>query len=172
MSARVTPVQRRSMARPDAQQGRRIVVMHRVPPSRPDASPAGARCADMRDRGVVPFGDGCLDIGQRRLVDRLGRDLLLRNKAFELLCALHDGPGQVVARGELLDLVWSGIHVTDDNVTQCVAEISRQRRYISGTAVRTVSRHGYALDLAAPAPRLPVLAVSQLRALGHGAADT
>jgi DNA-binding winged helix-turn-helix (wHTH) protein len=120
-------------------------------------------------RSVISCGEGRLDIGQRRLLDGQGRELPLRNKSFDLLRALLQRSGQVVTRAELLDHVWPETHVTDDNVTQCVVEIRRQLRHIPGMRVRTVSRHGYALEVSMAAARDP-LAAARLSVPDDGAA--
>lgn len=122
-----------------------------------------------RGSGPIPCGEGRLDPARRRLLDGRGRELPLRNKSFELLRVLLERAGQVVTRDELLDLVWPGIHVGDDCITQGVVEIRRQLRQIPGPRLRTVHRHGYVLEGAARTGPAPVLAVARFDALGEGA---
>ena len=77
-------------------------------------------------------------------------------------------------RGELLDLVWGAVHVTDDSVTQCVTQIRRALGGRAGVQLRTMSRRGYMLELAQPSgpPEAypPRVAVSPF--VGLGSEDT
>ena len=67
----------------------------------------------------------------------------LSPRAMRLLETLAETPGEVVDRGTLLDAVWPGVTVTDESLTQAVAEL---RRALSDrTAVETVARAGYRL---------------------------
>lgn len=92
-----------------------------------------------------------LDLARRELRDARAWPVRLRGKTFDVLHVLLHRAGRLVTRRELLDLVWGEVHVTDDSVTQCVVEIRRALGAEAGVALRTVARHGYLLDIAAPA---------------------
>ncbi|MCI0754983.1 winged helix-turn-helix domain-containing protein [Roseomonas vastitatis] len=85
--------------------------------------------------------------------------------------AMHGG--QVVERGDLIEAVWSGIFITENGLSQCVAEI-RRALGADEMLLRTLPRRGYLLDIpppsmtpvpAAPAYSggIPVLAMLPLR---------
>jgi tetratricopeptide (TPR) repeat protein len=82
-------------------------------------SPA-AHTPPLRQR--LGFGPFTLDLGRAELL-RDGQALPLRPKAFDLLTALAQRPGQVVSKDELVAAVWPGVVVTDDSLTQCVYEL-------------------------------------------------
>ncbi len=79
-----------------------------------------------------------------------GAEVVLRPKTAQVLVCLVARCGQVVSRDDLIDAVWPGVHVTENGLTQCVAEI---RRALGPQAVllRTLPRRGYVLDIPPPA---------------------
>jgi DNA-binding response OmpR family regulator len=68
-----------------------------------------------------------LDPARGVLANPQGREAGLRPKSAEVLRYLAEKAGRVVSREELMQAVWPDIFVTDDNITQCVAEIRRSR---------------------------------------------
>ena len=108
-----------------------------------------------------------------------GVEVELRPKAAQVLSHLAERCGQVVAREELIEAVWPGVYVTENGLTQCVADI-RRALGPDEALLRTLPRRGYLLDIKPPdaaAPLLPtgpgaqrgtpVLAMMPLR-LPHG----
>jgi DNA-binding winged helix-turn-helix (wHTH) protein/TolB-like protein len=100
------------------------------------------------------FGAFALDRarGELRMAGQL---VMLRPKTFALLAYLADRPGQVVPKQELLDVIWPGLVVTDDSLTQAVSELrvaigDHERKWI-----RTLSRRGYLFDPAHAAQQQP-----------------
>jgi TolB-like protein len=92
------------------------------------------------------FGGYTLDPDRGRLVRPDSTEAALRPKSAEVLRHLADNAGQVVTRDALMAAVWPDVFVTDDSITQCVADI---RRALGGDApglVRTLPRRGYLLD--------------------------
>ena len=118
------------------------------------AGPAGRKDS-------LPFGGWTLDTRAGTLSQHGQPAARLRPKTAAVLAELLATPGVVVARNVLLDRVWPGLAVTDDSITQCVAEIRRALGE-DGPWLRTVPRRGYVMDL--PVPALPGLPV----ALGAG----
>ena len=103
-----------------------------------------------------------LDGGRVRL-DRAARQLWvagqlqkLGGRAFDLLLALVERRDRVVSKQELLDVVWPGLVVEENNLQVQVVTL---RRLIGAQAIATVSGRGYRLTLpvdAAPAAVGPV----------------
>ncbi len=81
----------------------------------------------------------------RRLLLRDGEPCAITPKAFSILLALLERPGEVVEKSELLERVWPGAFVTEANLTQnifslrkCLGERANENRYIV-----TVPGQGY-----------------------------
>lgn len=76
---------------------------------------------------------------------RNGEELHLKPKAFRLLLHLIQERDRLVTKEELMELFWKDTAVTDDALTQCVAEV---RRALGDTPrnslyLKTVPRMGY-----------------------------
>lgn len=91
------------------------------------------------------FGECAFDPRTRALT-RVGREVALRRKAFELLALLIERRPQVVSHAELRDRIWPGTYVSYSGLAGLVAELRhalgddrRRPRY-----VRTVPGVGYA----------------------------
>ena len=98
----------------------------------------------------VRFGEFTLDTERRKLF-RDDKVLHLPPKAFELLRALLDSRPSAVSKSELLERVWPGTFVSEDNLSTLVGTIrsalgdtERPSRFI-----RTVHGFGYAFEAAA-----------------------
>jgi DNA-binding winged helix-turn-helix (wHTH) protein/tetratricopeptide (TPR) repeat protein/TolB-like protein len=81
----------------------------------------------------------------RRLLSRDGEPVAVTPKAFSILLALLEKPGEVVEKTDLLERVWPGAFVTEANLTQnifslrkCLGERANDNRYIV-----TVPGQGY-----------------------------
>ena len=106
---------------------------------------------------------------ERRLLIR-GEPVPLGARAFDLLVALIEQRDRVVAKSELLERVWPGVVVEENNLT---VQISTLRKVLGQGAIATVAGRGYrftlpllddatpaaALPAAEPAPERPVIAV-------------
>jgi predicted ATPase/DNA-binding winged helix-turn-helix (wHTH) protein len=78
-------------------------------------------------------------------------------RALDLLLELVERRGQVVSKNELLELVWPGLVVEENNLQ---VHISALRKVLGAEAIQTVPGRGYRLTLsaspaAAPAPAAP-----------------
>ena len=126
-------------ARPRAGQSEGHGTMHgsALSPSRPDRNPR--------------FGVFELDLIAGCLRGRHGAEISLRPKSFELLRYLACNLNRLVSRDELMSAVWPDIFVTDDSITQCVAEIRRALGGEGQSLLRTVPKRGYILA-AEPGP--------------------
>ncbi|HET9208985.1 MAG TPA: tetratricopeptide repeat protein [Thermoanaerobaculia bacterium] len=81
----------------------------------------------------------------RRVLLRDGEPVAITPKAFSILLALLEKPGEVVEKSDLLEKVWPGAFVTEANLTQnifslrkCLGERANDNRYIV-----TVPGQGY-----------------------------
>jgi DNA-binding winged helix-turn-helix (wHTH) protein len=91
------------------------------------------------------FGSLELQPDQRRLlVD--GRPVALGSRAFDLLLALVERPGQLVTKNELLDRVWPGLVVEANNLQ---VQISTLRKLLGPRAIATIPGFGYRWALSA-----------------------
>ena len=93
------------------------------------------------------FGHIELRLGERRLfID--GQPVALGSRGFDLLKALVSKRDRVVGKDELLDEVWPGLVVEENNLQ---VQISGLRRVLGAQAIATVSGLGYRFTLA-PGP--------------------
>lgn len=76
----------------------------------------------------------------QRLLMRDGEQVTLRGRAFDLLVALVERAGRVVTRDELLDVVWPGLVVEDNNVAM---QVTALRKVLQGPLITTVPGRGY-----------------------------
>jgi predicted ATPase/DNA-binding winged helix-turn-helix (wHTH) protein len=80
-----------------------------------------------------------LQPAQRRLL-RDGVPVPLRARAFDLLQVLAERPGSLVTKAELLDLVWSGLVVEENNIA---AQIAALRKVLGSELIATIPGRGY-----------------------------
>ena len=86
-----------------------------------------------------------------------GRPVALGQRAFDLLVALIERRDRLVGKKELLDVVWPGLVVEENNLQ---VQVSQLRKLLGPQAIATVPGRGYrfkaALEgAAAPAPSRP-----------------
>lgn len=122
-------------------------------------------------RSAVNCGRFRLDPLRRELRDSHGCPVPLRAKTFDVLSLLVRRRGRLVSRAEILDAVWSDLHVTEDSVTQCIVEIRRALGAGSGFTLRTIRGHGYMLEATQAASPALGLAVLPFQVLSRGVPD-
>jgi DNA-binding winged helix-turn-helix (wHTH) protein/tetratricopeptide (TPR) repeat protein len=90
----------------------------------------------------------------RNCVKRLGTDHVLRYQSFHVLLHLLERSGQPVSKEELAAAIWRDAAVTDNALTQCIAEIRKAFGDDSRnpTYIRTISKVGY--QFVAPVTRV------------------
>jgi predicted ATPase/DNA-binding winged helix-turn-helix (wHTH) protein len=71
---------------------------------------------------------------------RGGTPVVLGSRAFDLLLCLIEHRDRVVSKGELLELVWPGVVVEENNLT---VHVSALRKLLGAQAVATVPGQGY-----------------------------
>ncbi len=95
-----------------------------------------------------------------RLLRTGGKRVELGARAFDLLLILVENAGRLVTKSTLLDRVWPGLVVEENNLPTQIASL---RRTLGAHAIRTVPGFGYCLELpvsaasaesaSAPAPK-------------------
>src|SRR5450755_3372770 len=70
------------------------------------------------------FGPFCADAVKRRLT-RDGLIVPLTPKAFDTLLVLIENSGHVVEKDDLMDKVWPGIAVEENNLTQNISTLRK-----------------------------------------------
>jgi Tol biopolymer transport system component/DNA-binding winged helix-turn-helix (wHTH) protein len=99
------------------------------------------------------FGPFLIDI-RERVLRRDGRPVPLTPKAFDVLVALVEQPGQLLSKQELLDKVWPDTFVEESNLAYNVFTLRKALGdpADSGHYIETVPRRGYRFT----APVVPV----------------
>jgi TolB-like protein len=108
------------------------------------------------------FGAFVLQQHERRLL-RDGQPVLIGARAFDVLCVMVENSGQLVTKQQLLDTVWPGLVVEENNLQ---VHVSSLRRILGADAIATVPGRGYRFTLrinaasgataaSATAPQLP-----------------
>ena len=93
-----------------------------------------------------------------------GAPVALGSRAFDLLLTLIDHRDRLITKNELLDLVWPGLVVEENNLA---VQISSLRKALGAHTIVTVPGRGYrfAAQLATPSPSAASAAPSAQRAL-------
>ena len=117
------------------------------------------RFLQIRGAVKVRFADFTLDSDARRL-SRLGAEIHLSPKAFDLLRLLVENRPNVLDKAALHARIWPRTFVVDANLTVLVAELrraladdAREPRFIRTAHALGYSFCGDAIDLDAPTPR-------------------
>jgi adenylate cyclase len=97
-----------------------------------------------KDDSAYRVGEWVID-PRSGLASRLDEKIHLEPKAVELLSYLVSRPGEVVSRSELLDVVWPGVIVNDDAITNTVAKLRRSLHDDpkSPKLIETIPKRGY-----------------------------
>ena len=94
---------------------------------------------------IVRIGDCTLHVNSGELRDRVGNSVALRSQSSEVLVRLAKDAGKVVSKEEIIQTVWPETFVTDDSLTQCIADIRRAIGDTNHTVVQTLPKKGYKL---------------------------
>ena len=98
----------------------------------------------MGTRASSQFGPFLIDVGERML-RRDGEPVPLTPKAFDVLVALLEKPGQLISKEELLQKVWPDTFVEESNLAYNIFAL---RKALGDTAensryIETVPKKGY-----------------------------
>lgn len=130
-----------------------------MPPGRGSARLCRSLNRESYDGGCVnePIRFGSVEIrpSERQLL-LAGRPAALGARAFDVLLALIARRGQVISKSELLDLVWPGLVVEENNLQ---VHVSALRKLLGPHAIATIPGRGYRFtaplnDAATPAKRV------------------
>jgi len=104
---------------------------------------------------VYRFGDFELRPAERQLLGPDARPLALGGRAFDVLVALVERAGELVAKDELIERVWPDVVVEENNLQ---VQVSALRKALGAGAITTIAGRGYrfTLPLAAPGAAPPV----------------
>jgi adenylate cyclase len=109
---------------------------------------------------VLRFGGAELRPAERALFVG-GQPAALGSRAFDVLMLLVESRERVVSKGELLDRVWPGLVVEENNLQ---VQVSALRKLLGAQAIATVPGRGYQFTLApgadAPSPPRAAAAVA------------
>ena len=94
---------------------------------------------------------------ERRQLLHDGQEVALEGRALDLLICLAQAQGQVVAKSKLMERVWPGSFVEDNNLS---VQASRLRKLLGPAAVVNVERQGYRMGEKIQAIHPAVTAVS------------
>ena len=108
----------------------------------------------METKELYEFGSFRAD-GRRKTLTRNGQPIPLPAKAFDVLYALLQKPGQTVPKDELMKEVWPDTFVEEGNLTQMIFLLRKALEETGGgqSLIVTVPRQGYRFvgDLTPPA---------------------
>ena len=91
------------------------------------------------------FAGFTLDVRGRQLLSPEGQTLTLSSRAFDTLLALIRSKGEVLSKEELMESVWPGLVVEDNNVNQAIFSLRKALADSRSDSriIRTVSGKGY-----------------------------
>ncbi len=75
-----------------------------------------------------------------------GKPVDLRSQSAEVLSVLAARQGEIVSKDALMQAVWPDTFVTDDSLTQCIADIRRAVGDDAHVIVETLPKRGYRLN--------------------------
>lgn len=101
------------------------------------------------------FAGFTLDVSRRQLLSPEGQAVTLSVRAFDTLLALIRSKGEVVSKAELMESVWPGLVVEDNNVSQAIFSLRKALADSRSDSriIRTVPGKGY--SFVAPLEKLP-----------------
>ena len=114
-----------------------------------------------------------VDLATDELRSTSGDHVDLRPRSYAVLRLLAENAGQLVTKDAIIAKVWDDVAVTEDSLTQCIADIRKAIDDDDRRVLRTVPRKGYLLvpsqrgeQLAGRAPDMPSLAVMPFMSIG------
>lgn len=113
-----------------------------------------AEAADLPLQPEYRFGDFLLRPQERQLL-RSGEAVPVTARAFDVLVLLVQRNGRLVTKDELMQQVWAGVVVEDNNIAVQVAQL---RKLLGARAIATISGVGYRLTVALESPEPAAIA--------------
>lgn len=93
----------------------------------------------------LQLGDKLFDPYTKELADRDGTNICLRPQSLEVLALLAARLGEVVSRDEIYATIWRHVAVTDDSLTQCIADIRKAIGDTDHRILRTLPKKAISL---------------------------
>lgn len=94
---------------------------------------------------LMRLGTRNYDSVQQKLTDASGNNIKLRPQSARVLAILAARPKEVISKNDLIAAVWPDVSVTDDSLTQCIADIRKALDDRGHNVLRTAPKHGYVL---------------------------
>lgn len=107
---------------------------------------------DLKSPEYVALGNFRFSLQTNELLDASGDVVHLRSQSSEVLAYLVHRRGETVSKSEFFDTVWAKTFVTDDSLSQCIADIRRALGDTDHSIVQTRPKKGYILKTADHAP--------------------
>lgn len=100
---------------------------------------------DQHNNNRYHFAGFTLDVRGRQLWSPDGEPLMLSSRAFDTLLILVRSPGEVLPKSELMEAVWPGVIVEENNVNQAIFSLRRALgdRRAESRIIRTIAGVGY-----------------------------
>jgi TolB-like protein len=129
--------------------------------------------APLRHQRQVKLPLHVVDLAAGDLRSTSGEHVDLRPRSYAVLRLLAENAGRLVTKNAILAAVWDDVAVTEDSLTQCIADIRKAIGDDERRVLRTMPRKGYMLvpsqqgtQLAGRVPDRPSLAVMPFVAIG------
>jgi TolB-like protein/DNA-binding winged helix-turn-helix (wHTH) protein len=101
---------------------------------------------DLKSAETITFRGFVFPTKSKQLRTVEGNAVNLRSQSAEVLSVLAARPGEIVSKDALMQAVWPDTFVTDDSLTQCIADIRRAVGDDAHVIVETVPKRGYRLN--------------------------
>lgn len=88
------------------------------------------------------FAEFTLDVDEHRFL-RNGVEIRLRGKLFETLSIFVQNPAKLLRKEELLEMIWQGRIVEENNLDHCVSQLRKLLGDKGNKFLETVPRQGY-----------------------------
>lgn len=100
-----------------------------------------------KSAGTITFRGFDYLTKSRELRTAEGKSVDLRSQSAEVLSVLAARPGEIVSKHALMQAIWPDTFVTDDSLTQCIADIRRALGDDGHVIVETLPKRGYRLNV-------------------------
>ncbi|TPI72539.1 winged helix-turn-helix domain-containing protein [Mesorhizobium sp. B2-8-9] len=101
---------------------------------------------DLKSAETITFRGFVFLTKSKQLRTVEGKAVGLRNQSAEVLSVLAARSGEIVSKDAMMQAVWADTFVTDDSLTQCIADIRRAVGDEAHVIVETVPKRGYRLN--------------------------
>ena len=101
---------------------------------------------DLKSPQTVRLGDFNFAMETRELTDAEGEVVHLRSQSAAVLAYLAGRLGETISKDAIFENVWDKKFVTDDSLTQCIADIRRALNDTDHRIVQTRPKKGYRLN--------------------------